>query len=662
MDKVKRIKELTRLLNEASIAYYNSGHIIMSDAEFDILYKDLEQLETECRIVLVNSPTSKVGAEVKSELETVKHNHPMLSLDKCHTTEELIEFADVNDMILMMKLDGLSISLEYQDGKLISGETRGDGEEGSDVLHNILVFKNVPKTISYKGNLIIDGESIITYQDFDKINSLLPEDKQYKNPRNLASGSTMLLDSGEAVKRHLRFVGWKVVKGLEEIGGKDSNFFKLKEIEKLGFDITPMWTYSNNSSDKENISKMLSDLKIKAEKLGYPIDGAVMAVDSISKGNSMGRTSKFFRHSIAYKFEDDEHKTKLLDVEWTMGRTGVLTPTAIFEPCEIDGTTVSRASLHNISIMEQLKLKIGCVVDVYKANCIIPQIRSAEPSDGLKIEIPNSCPICNSDTEIKAENNTKTLHCSNLNCKGKLLGALSHFASKNAMDIDGLSEKTLEKFIEKDWVNGLYGIYNLKVYKDEMMKLEGFGKKSVDKLLTAIENSKTVKFENFLFALGIPLIGRSASKTISKFCSGDKDNFERMIVNHFDFTELDDFGSTMSDAIVNWFRDDINSLRYYKLSDLLTFENSSMESNKTINKVLDGKSLCITGKLIKYPNRDALVVDIERNGAKVVSGVTSKTDFLLTNDILSGSSKNTKAKQLNIPIITEEEFIKMVGE
>ena len=659
-NKIYRMKELIIRLNDASIAYYNTGDTVMSDREFDKLYDELKQLEEETNTILANSPTHKVGAEVISKLETVKHNHPMLSLDKCHTEEELIKFAGNRDCLLMFKMDGLTVSLEYDNGELISAETRGNGEEGSNIIHNALVFKNIPMKINNNGNLIIDGEAIITYDDFDRINESLPDDKKYKNPRNLASGSVTLLDSSITAKRNIKFIAWRVIKGLDNIGQSNSNYAKLKEIEKLGFDIVPMWTYSNNPNNRRSLNEMLSNLRLKAEELSYPIDGAVMLTDSISECAAMGRTDKFFRHSIAYKFEDEKYSTKLLDIEWTMGKTGILTPTAVFEPVLIDGTNVTRASLHNVSILESLGLRKGCTVNVYKANMIIPQISSVEfnGNETDSIRVPDTCPICGSKTEIRKDNNTKFLICSNTHCNGKLLGRLKHFTSKNAMNIEGLSDATLGKFVSLGWLTNLSDLYKLSEHKIEMYGLEGLGKKSVDKLLAAIDKSKHIKFDNFLYSLSIPLIGKSASKTISKYCNGSADNFIKMIKNNFNFAELEDFGVTMHESITKWFDNYDNSLMFAELINIMEFIVPNAEV-KT-NTILNGKSFCITGKFLKYSNRNALVEDIESHGGKVVSGVTKVTDYLITNDTTSGSSKNVKAEKLNIPIINEDDLIKMI--
>lgn len=668
--KVERIKELVKLLNEASVTYYNTGDTIMTDSEYDKLYDELKQLEYETNTVLSNSPTQKVGAEVISKLETVKHNHPMLSLDKCHTSEELIEFAGDRDCLLMLKLDGLTVSLEYNYGKLISAETRGTGEEGSNILHNAFVFKNIPKGINCKEHLIVDGEAIITYDDFNKINDSLGDDEKYKNPRNLASGSCTLLDSKEASKRNLRFIAWKVIKGLDEISNPDSNFFKLKEVERLGFDVVPMWTYSNKSSDKDNLPDMLSNLRVQAEKLGYPIDGAVMLTDSITVGNEMGRTEKFFRHSIAYKFEDEDYATELLDIEWTMGKTGVLTPTVIFKSVLIDGTSVSRASLHNVSIMEELDLQKGCTVNVYKANCIIPQVRSAgfNGNEIGEFIIPNKCPICGGKTEIRMTQDptmgkiVKTLYCTNENCKGKLLGKLNHFVSKYAMNIDGLSESTLERFMDLGWLNGFTDIYNLPMRK-EIVALDGFGKKSFDKLCKSIETSRYTTLQRLIYSLSIPNVGKDASKKISNKCKGEYEAFVYLINNKFNWGELECIGDVINQSIYNYFSSSENKLSFVMLKERLEIESNSTESNVNNNGVsLNGLTFVITGSVTHFKNRDEVKAKIESLGGKVSGSVSAKTSYLINNDIASTSGKNKDAKKLNVPIITEEQFLAMINK
>lgn len=649
---MEEMKELIEKLNEACDTYYNKNKPTMSDYEFDQLYSKLITMEKETGITYANSPTQNIGYEVKSELEEVKHNHPMLSLDKCHDESDLIKFASDNDCVLSVKCDGLTTSLRYLDGKLVSAETRGNGISGSNVLHNVLTISNVPQTISYLGELIVDGETVIDYNSFAKINESLPDEDKYKHPRNLASASLTLLDSAIAAKRKMKFIGWKVIKGFDDI---DSNFFKLKEVEKLGFDIVPMWTYTNNSSDKDNIADMLENLKDKADNIGLPMDGAVMSIDSISYGNSLGTTGKFPRHSIAYKFEDELFETELEDIEWNTSKTGLINPIAKFKAVDLGGAVTTKATLHNISYIKGLQLGVGDTILVRRANGVIPKVHDNLTRSG-KFELPTECPICGGNVEIHNENGSETLYCTNSSCKGKLLGKLTHFVSKNAMNIDNLSEATLEKFITMGWLNNFIDIYYLQDHIQQMSVLEGFGIKSVTKLMSAIDSSKNTTLDRFIYSLSIPLIGRTASKTISKYFNGDFDKLFENWKKGFDWTKLDDFGANMDTQMRKFVLD--NDLMIERLAELMTFEKPVATTDNL--KDLSGKSFCITGSLIKYSNRDTLVKDIELHGGKVVSGVSKATSYLLTNDTGSGSSKNIKAAQLNIPIITEEQFLEMI--
>lgn len=665
MDKVKRIKELTQQLNQYRDSYYNNSVSEISDHEYDDLFDELKRLEEETNIVMANSPTYTVGYEVKSKLEKVKHSHLMLSLDKTKSVDDLKEFAGDKNCILMCKMDGLTVLLTYENGELIQAETRGNGEEGEIITHNAKVFENIPLHIDYTGHLEVEGEAIITYSDFEKINSKLPENEKYKNPRNLVSGSVRQLDSNIAAQRHVKFIAWKVPNIEDKIKSDNSILFRLNYIGDLGFDIVPFYSYTNCSSDKENIYNMIISLQDRAKKLGYPIDGLVVAYDDITYGESLGTTGHHPKHSLAYKFYDDIYPTRLLDVEFTMGKTGVLTPTAVFEPVEIDGTMVERASLHNLSIMRELGVEfIGQEINVYKANQIIPQIHSVKPimpfkdtEDKEEIEsivIPDRCPICGSDTNIPNDNDTEVLICTNPDCKGKLLGKLSHFVSKNAINIDGLSEQTLQKFIDLGWLNTFRDIYYLSDHKEEMYKLDGFGNKSVDKLLENIEKSRKTTLERFIYGLCIPLIGRTASKEIAKFFNYDYEKFRTDgIVTHY--SQIDGFGDNMNKSLHDYLRE--NHMKISKLADEFIFEMKSESSN---NADLSNKTFVITGSLNHYKNRDELVNIIEQLGGKVSGSVSSKTNYLINNDVTSTSGKNKKAKDLGIPIISENQFVQMI--
>ena len=661
MDKVKRIKELTQQLNQYRDSYYNNSVSEISDHEYDDLFDELKRLEEETNIVMANSPTYTVGYEVKSKLEKVKHSHLMLSLDKTKSVNDLKKFAGDKNCILMCKMDGLTVLLTYENGELIQAETRGNGEEGEIITHNAKVFENIPLHIDYTGHLEIEGEAIITYNDFERINNKLPDNEKYKNPRNLVSGSVRQLDSNIAAQRHIKFIAWKVPNIEDKIKSDNSILFRLNYIGDLGFDIVPFYSYTNCSSDKENIYNMIISLQDRAKKLGYPIDGLVVAYDDISYGESLGTTGHHPKHSLAYKFYDDIYPTRLLDVEFTMGKTGVLTPTAVFEPVEIDGTMVERASLHNISIMKSLGIvskyqEIG----VYKANMIIPQIKYAEKMNCVSVKesicIPGVCPVCGWNTERLKDNDTEILVCTNPNCKGKLLGKLSHFVSKNAINIDGLSEQTLQKFIDLGWLNSFKDIYYLSEYKEEMYKLDGFGKKSVDKLLESIEKSRNTTLDRFIYGLCIPLIGRTASKVIAKEFNNQAEEFYDIWCHSYDFTKLDDFGDAMNNSMKVFIKDN-----YGWIAELIGKFNFRESDNKgNVKQVFEGETFVITGSLKAYKNREELVSVIERNGGKVSGSVSAKTSYLINNDVASASGKNKKAHDLGIPIISEGEFIQMI--
>lgn len=667
MDKVKRIKELTHQLNQYRDSYYNNSVSEISDYEYDDLFDELKRLEEEINIVMANSPTHTVGYEVKSKLEKVKHSHSMLSLDKTKSVDDLKKFASDKNCLLMCKMDGLTVLLTYENGELIQAETRGNGEEGEIITHNARVFENIPLYIDYAGHLEVEGEAIITYSDFEKINDKLPENEKYKNPRNLVSGSVRQLDSNIAAQRHIQFIAWKVPNIEDRIRSDNSILFRLNYVKDLGFDIVPFFSYTNCSSDKENINNMIISLQDRAKKLGYPIDGLVVAYDDISYGESLGTTGHHQKHSLAYKFYDDIYPTRLLDVEFTIGKTGVLTPTAVFEPVEIDGTMVERASLHNLSIMRELGVEfIGQEINVYKANQIIPQIHSVRPimpfkdtEDKEEIEsivIPDRCPICGSDTDIPNDNDTEVLICTNPDCKGKLLGKLSHFVSKNAINIDGLSEQTLQKFIDLGWLNTFRDIYYLSDHKEEMYKLDGFGKKSIDKLLESIERSRNTTLDRFIYGLCIPLIGRTASKVVAKEFNNQAEEFYDIWCHGYDFTKLGDFGDAMNNSMKVFIRDN-----YGWIAELIgEFNFRESDNNGNVKQVLEGKTFVITGSLKAYKNREELVSVIERNGGKVSGSVSAKTSYLINNDVASTSGKNKKAHDLGIPIISEGEFIQMI--
>ena len=645
MDKIERLKELTEQLNHYRDSYYNNSESLISDKQYDDLFDELQSLEEETGITMSNSPTKTVGYEVKSKLEKVKHSHPMLSLDKTKLPDDLVKFSSGKDCILSLKLDGLTVLNTYEDGVLYQAETRGNGEEGEIITHNAKVFDNLPLNIPYDKKFEIEGEAIITQSDFEKINV----NGEYKNCRNLASGSVRQLDSNITKKRHVRFIVWKIPFGVTTYS------YGFEVAAKWGFEVVPYVKYNSNT---DNIEEKIDELKAIAKEKSYPIDGLVISYDNIEYGKALGMTGHHPRHSLAFKFYDEVYETELLDVEFTMGKTGVLTPTAVFNPVEIDGTMVERASLHNISIMKELELKYGDTITVYKANQIIPQVEDnldKDVVDNNYILPPSICPICGADTEIIKDNDSEVLVCTNPDCKGKLLGQLSHFVSKNAINIDGLSEQTLQKFIDLGWVRSFQDIMNLKDHAVEMAKLDGFGKKSVDKLIEAIENSRKTTLDRFIYSLSIPLIGRSASKDIAKFFDNDYEKFWKYgIVTHY--TQIDGFGEAMNNSLHQWLNQNHMTMEW--LAHEFEFIT---ENNNSSGVDLSGKTFVITGSLNHYKNRDELVGVIESMGGKVSGSVSAKTSFLINNDTESGSSKNKKAKQLGIPIISEQDFINMIS-
>ena len=652
MGKINRIKELVKLLNRASDVYYNTGNTIMTDQEFDSMMEELRYLEQETKLVLSNSPTRNVGAEVKTQLNKIKHTRPMLSLDKCHTAQELVEFAGNDPCCMSVKCDGLTTRLVYENGELVGAETRGDGEVGQDVLFHVKEYINVPTHIPITNRYVIYGESVIFYVDFEVINNALPKNERFANPRNLASGTLSNLDANITKQRHMKFIAWRVIEG-DDV---DSNFFRLKRAEKLGFTIVPIYTYQNGTYDESHIEDMLHSLRKTANDIGLPMDGIVMAKDSESLAMSMGRTSKFFRHSIAYKFEDDKYSTKLQYIDWTIGKSAQLTPTAIFDSVEIDGTEVSKASLHNISIIKALGLTNHCTLKVYKANQIIPQIDSCENDGDGEIEIPSSCPICSGKTVIKKDNESEVLICTNPDCAGKKLAQFTHFVSKSCMDIRGMSEATLNTLISIGIIKKFKDIYHLSNHKNEIILLDGFGTKSVEKLLQSIEKSRNIKLENFIAALGIPNIGSSAAKTISNYFHGSYNEFIQAYNNKFNWTMLEDFGAVMAESINNYLHDN-----FEEVNDLAKEMNFVLPEDHNVNDgQFNAKTLCVTGKLNHF-TRDSINEKITSLGAKAANSVSSKTDYLITNEA-SGSSKYKRAVELNIPIITEDEFLKMIGE
>ena len=652
-ERIEKMKSLIEELNNASIAYYTSTPI-MSDYDWDKKYEELQMLESQENIIFPNSPTQNVGYTVSDKLNEVKLDHLMLSLDKTKSINDLKQFAGNKQCIVSVKCDGLSTTLKYKHGELVSAITRGNGYEGTDVLQNVLTIKNIPKKIPYYDELIIDGETIIGWNTFNKINeSIKDTDKKYKHPRNLVSGSLLLLDSKEAAQRNMRFIAWRVIKGFEH----KSVYEDLQNAKVCGFEVVPMLIYSN--PDKDSLQGILEKIKDLADVNNIPYDGAVIAYDDYDYGESLGKTDKFFRHSIAYKYEDQLYETILKDIEWNTSKTGLINPVAVFEPIDLDGAITTRATLHNISYIKKLSLGIGDRIRVYRSNKVIPKVHdSIDKSNNFTI--PDKCPICGGETKIVKENDSEVLMCINDDCQGKLLGKLVHAVSRNALNIDGLSEATLEKFISLGWLDSIKSIYHLSDYKCKMYILEGFGKKSVDKLLESIEKSRETTLDRFIYSLSIPLIGKSASKDIAKHFKYNFDEFYHCFFcgyGYFWNLKVDGIGVVASNNIQKFavtYADKV-----FELSKEFTFKIPS-ESNNTQN-TLQGKTFVITGSLEKYSNRDELKSIIESNGGKVSGSVSAKTFALINNDIESSSSKNKKAKSLGVQIINEEQFMQLLN-
>lgn len=653
--------EETKLLNLIDLANnltrdYDLGHPTVSDESWDNLYFQIQELEEKLGIYYKHSPTQHIPYDVVNQLNKVEHGHKMLSLQKTKDLSEIEKFLDNSDSLIMLKMDGLTCSLTYIDGELVSAETRGNGIIGEDILHNALQIRSIPNYIPrISGKLVVDGEIICTTKNFEMFAS------EYKNPRNFAAGSIRLLDSKECSKRKLSFIAWDVIEGLDQY---DLLSERLAHIENYGFTIVPYvfypaWDAADNDVPLED---MIDHLKIMAEKNGYPIDGAVAKFNSVPYGKSLGETSHHFKNAMAYKFYDETYPTTLISIEWTMGRTGVLTPVAVFEPIEIDGTIVERANLHNWTVLNETlhgKGWRGQKVEVFKANMIIPQIASAEEDDErtkMYFDYPYVCPICGSGTVLHQENDSAFICCDNDACEGKLINRLDHFCGKKGLDIKGLSKATLEKLIDWGWVKNIPSIFALNYYRDEWVLKPGFGSKSVDKILNAIDYSRNnCELHQFICALGIPLIGSSASKELTKYYN-TYENFRMAIDIGVQFWGYDNFGMEMHKAIVNFDYSDADAMVQ---SGVITFNSTTQKSNQDTS--LDGLTFVITGKLNHFKNRDAIKDKIESLGGKVTGSVSKNTNYLINNDKDSTSSKNKSAKTLGIPILNEEDFIKMFG-
>ncbi|WP_143322646.1 NAD-dependent DNA ligase LigA [Clostridium sp. HBUAS56010] len=643
MTDIERIKELTKLLNYHRNQYYNKNNSEISDQEYDKLFDELKEKEDKTGFCLANSPTQTVGYEVKSELEKSIHKYPMLSANKTKDIDEVNRFIGNKETVQSWKLDGLTIVSEYRKGVLYKAVTRGNGTEGEDVTHTFKHCVNLPAKLSHPIDITFRGECVIPWDTFEKINSELEE--PYSHPRNLAAGSVRQLDAAIAAERGLEYYVFDVVEGFDS-GNLVGDYAYA---EGLGM---PVVDHCLVSDLNESIGKF------NPEIYRLPVDGLIFKYDHTAFGKSLGSTTHHPLDMMALKWEDQLYETTLENIEWQTSKTGLINPVAIFTSVNLDGADTTRATLHNVSYIENLELGIGDTIQVYRANMVIPKVH-ANLTKSNTWKLPDKCPCCGGSLEMHNENGSKTLHCCNDNCQAKLLARLTHYASKDALNIDGLSEATLEKFMNLGWLTNLSDIYTLESHKEEMMKLEGFGKKSVEKLLAAIEKSKDTTLERFLYGLSIPLIGKTASKTISKYFGGNYTKFIEALECGFDFTQLDDFGSVMSKSIYDWYPKYSNSEDLY-IPSLLNFEKPKITVSTDEGKGLSGKVFVITGSLEHYANRNELVEEIEQFGGKVSGSVSTKTNYLINNDVTSSSGKNKKAKELGVPIITEEQFVVMI--
>ncbi len=645
-EKIHRMKELVGKLREASRAYYAQDKEIMSNYEYDRLYDELTGLEQETGMVLAGSPTISVGYEAVDELPKEAHDSPMLSLGKTKEREELRDWLGDKEGLLSWKLDGLTIVLTYQNGELQKAVTRGNGEVGEVITNNAKVFRNIPLCIKYQGELILRGEAVITYQDFEEINSHIEDvDAKYKNPRNLCSGSVRQLNNQITAERNVRFYAFALVKA-DGVDFENSREKQFEFLQEQGFDVVQYLRVN-----AENIVDAVADYEMRIQTYEIPSDGLVLTYDDIAYGRSLGRTAKFPRDSIAFKWADEIRETTLREIEWSASRTGLINPVAIFEPVELEGTTVSRASVHNISILKGLKLGIGDRITVYKANMIIPQIaENLTGSDNL--EIPETCPVCGGRTELRAVNEVQSLYCTNPDCDAKKIKSFTLFVSRDAMNIDGLSEATLEKFIGRGFLHQYQDIFHLDRYREEIVEMEGFGERSYKKLTEGIERARDVELPNLIYSLGIANIGLANAKVICRYYKYDIDAMRHATAE--ELSEIDGIGEVIARAFVDYFSDAKNNERF---ENLLKEVHIIREEVDEAGQTLGGQTFVVTGSLNHFGSRNELKDLIEKKGGKVAGSVSAKTVCLINNDATSNSSKNKKAKELEVPILTEEQFM-----
>lgn len=646
---IKKMKELGEKLLEASKAYYQEDREIMSNVEYDALYDTLSALEKETGIVLADSPTVNVGYEAVEQLPKEEHERPMLSLDKTKEREALREFIGEHPTLLSWKLDGLTIVLTYENGELIKAVTRGNGIVGEVITNNARVFKNIPLKISFKGRLVLRGEAIITYSDFEKINETIGDaDAKYKNPRNLCSGSVRQLNNEITAKRNVRFYAFSLVSA-EDVDFRNSREVQFRWLNEQGFEVVEY-----RKVTAETLDEAMDYFAEAVTTNDFPSDGLVALYDDIAYGESLGTTAKFPRNAMAFKWADEMRDTRLLEIEWSPSRTGLINPVAIFEPVELEGTTVSRASVHNISIMKELKLGIGDTIRVYKANMIIPQIAENLTGSG-NAPIPHTCPACGQETVVKKENDVECLFCVNPGCPAKKIKSFGLFTSRDAMNIDGLSEATLEKFIARGFIHDFGDIFEISRYKDEIVEMEGFGQKSYDNLMESLERAKETTLPRVIYSLGIANIGLANAKVICRHFDNDLDRIRHASLE--EVSDIDTIGPVIAGNLVAYFRDEDNNRR---LDHLMRFLHIQEDSPKQ-EQIFEGMNFVITGSLVHFGNRSEAKELIESLGGKVTGSVTKKTNYLINNDIQSNSSKNKKARELGIPILSEEDFRKLAG-
>ena len=644
--KKERMQELIKILNEASKAYYAEDREIMSNFEYDRLYEELEGLEQETGIVLSGSPTVSVGYEAVEELPKERHESPMLSLDKTKSREELKDWLQGKEAILSWKLDGLTVVLTYRNGTLFKAVTRGNGEIGEVITGNARTFKNIPLNIAFKGELVLRGEAVITYSDFEKINEEIPEaEAKYKNPRNLCSGSVRQLNNEITAKRNVRFYAFTLVSA-EDADFHNSREEQFRFLEKQGFEVV-----ERKMVTPDTILSAISDFENKIPTYDVPSDGLVLTYEDIAYGKSLGRTAKFPRDAIAFKWADEIRETTLTEVEWSASRTGLINPVAIFTPVELEGTTVSRASVHNVSIVKELKLGIGDRITVYKANMIIPQIAENLTQSG-NLPIPATCPVCGGETKIQNMNDTETLYCTNPECAAKKIKSFTLFVSRDALNMEGLSEATLEKFISMGFIHEYADLFHLAEHRDAIVDMEGFGEKSYANLVDSIEKARNTTLPRLIYGLGIANIGLVNAKMLCRHFDYDLDALQS--AKEEELSDIEGVGDVIAGAFVSYMNNPANK---DKIDHLLPELHLEKPESSTENQNLAGLSFVVTGTLNSFENRNALKEEIEKRGGKVTGSVTSKTECLINNDVTSSSSKNKKAKELNVPILSEEDFL-----